>query len=365
MNEIIIFFVFILQDAIPESISFQLTPWRVSAEWIFHSEDNNEWMSEIDYEVDENGEKLKHRHHLTVDDLKTEEYAESTKTIVCKKQKQCPPQLLASKRRLKLESGGSTVVVKQNVLPTAAYPDCGEIVTIKGLKRHREEIHNPKQLNCNFEIPETGEICPFTTTRKRTLLDHQRRIHIEPVAKGRPKKNISRRRKRSPFRARVFDERHKTTIEAIQMNSHLKSVLMTNCEEMKKVGIKLEETQVENDKNEQRLRALEDSTKEKDNEMRKVKTRVIIIESKQKDTDLPDVNDIPAILDYLNLTESSTKKDIRKTINLRLMETSPESLLSKEIYNSSKMEKEKQEELTMFYNEASIVLMKWKKTTIK
>lgn len=43
--------------------------WHLSATWVLDTEQYNEWMSEEDYEVDENGKKLLHRLRLGVDDL--------------------------------------------------------------------------------------------------------------------------------------------------------------------------------------------------------------------------------------------------------------------------------------------------------
>lgn len=43
--------------------------WRVTASWVLHLEEFNEWMSEEDYEVDEQGRKKVHKMRLAVDDL--------------------------------------------------------------------------------------------------------------------------------------------------------------------------------------------------------------------------------------------------------------------------------------------------------
>lgn len=52
-----------------ESVDFPLKSWRVSAEWVLHSQEYNEWMAEEDYEVNKNGERIIHQHQLTVADF--------------------------------------------------------------------------------------------------------------------------------------------------------------------------------------------------------------------------------------------------------------------------------------------------------
>lgn len=51
-------------DASPHS-----GPWRVSSTWLLDSEQYNEWMTEEDYEVDEEGQKKIHRMRMSVEDL--------------------------------------------------------------------------------------------------------------------------------------------------------------------------------------------------------------------------------------------------------------------------------------------------------
>ncbi|XP_050314370.1 SWI/SNF complex subunit SMARCC2 isoform X2 [Anthonomus grandis grandis] len=47
----------------------QTEPWRVTYAWIFDTDQYNEWMSEEDYEVDENGKKKIHPKLMSVEDL--------------------------------------------------------------------------------------------------------------------------------------------------------------------------------------------------------------------------------------------------------------------------------------------------------
>lgn len=66
-------FVIRFQDDVPENINPTQDVWRVSATWILHSQEYNEWMCEEDYEVDESGKKKVHKHRLTVDELMQDE----------------------------------------------------------------------------------------------------------------------------------------------------------------------------------------------------------------------------------------------------------------------------------------------------
>lgn len=58
-----------LPDNIPESPPSPNELWRVSASWVLDLKQYNEWMSEEDYEVDEQGKKKVHQLRLSVDDL--------------------------------------------------------------------------------------------------------------------------------------------------------------------------------------------------------------------------------------------------------------------------------------------------------
>lgn len=60
---------FDLPEMVPESPASPGDRWRVSASWAIDLEQYNEWMSETDYEVDEQGRKKVHRHRLGVEDL--------------------------------------------------------------------------------------------------------------------------------------------------------------------------------------------------------------------------------------------------------------------------------------------------------
>lgn len=313
--------------------------WCVSANWVLDSKDYNEWMCEEDYEVGNNGEKKVHPHHLCVDDFYEQVQTEKAnrsgakKTPVSKSKSNEKPSVSKS------ESKRSTAKSREPVLPTTQCPHCEKVMTMKSLARHIREKHSEiDNLKCKF--------CDFTAKREDALYAHQKRIHFEPVAMGRPKKG-NKHRSRSPFRVEVFKGRHKSAIETFETNLRMKDVI--------------EKTEINLKKNDDRLKELEEAKKQKDIEFSKVKARMTILESKQKTDELPELKNIPALLVHLNLTENSSKEDIRKIINLRLMELSCESSLSREIFTSSKISEQVKQSLIMYYNEAREILTKWKK----
>lgn len=308
-------------------------------------------MSEEDYEVDNNGKKLIHRYRLSLENL-------SKKKPKTKKSNRSPSPDGSSKKKRKTEANQSRSLERSNVLPTTQCPVCDKTITLKGLERHRREKHtdDPNTFQCNIQVS-SGKICPFTAKRETVLLDHQRRKHFEPKKIGRPKKNEQPRRSRSPFLVRIFEDRHASTAKTHQMNVQLEKALQSNAELLTEMGRNLQETQNEQMKNAQRLKALEEIKRQKEIEFRKVKTRIAMIESKQRLEDLPDLKDINSLLHYFNLDENCTKEEVRKVVNLRLMESSPESIVSQDIF--SNMTKEKREERTVFHNQASEVLLKW------
>jgi len=53
----------------PENPTSPSDCWRVSASWVLDLDQYNEWMSEEDYEVDEQGRKKVHKLRLSVEDF--------------------------------------------------------------------------------------------------------------------------------------------------------------------------------------------------------------------------------------------------------------------------------------------------------
>lgn len=97
-------------------------------------------------------------------------------------------------------------------------------------------------------------------------------------------------------------------------------------------------------------------------ELSKMKTRIAIMESKQTtDSNLPDLESIPTLLHYFNLTTNSTDEDIRKTINLRMLEASTDSVVSAEIFTTMSITEDERENREIFCNKAMDVLLKWSK----
>lgn len=335
------------QDDISEEIHLPLNTWRVSADWLFDSEEFNEWMSEEDYQVNKNGKKLVHRHRWTLDDFFNDPNISDS---VPAKNEQIKNRSQSKRKSIprSIQSTGVQILKKrkgdQGILPLTTCQVCKISITFKSLERHLKEMHGPT-IKC--------DLCTFVTRREASLLDHQRRKHSDPMKMGRPKKNQQKRRQRSPFRKESFD-RHKSAIDT-------KLALKLTSEVLEKVGRSLEETNEDKKKMEQRLKILEDNKRQKDIEIRKVKSRVAIIECKQKEEELPDLRNLTGLLNYFNLRKDATKEDINRTINLRLMEINPESTVSKEVFTCN-MTKEKRQELSMFYNQASEMLLRWKDT---
>lgn len=340
--------------------------WRVSAEWVFDSMKFNEFMAEDDYEVDRAGNVLVHRHILSVEDI--DEIASlgiDSETVFnesSRKRKKNgngstssvreePKKTAKSKKPNKIveeteENSSSTS--KNNILERTHCPVCNISISAKALPRHHLNKHSEdaEKFVCT--------LCEFKTNRRETLLDHKRRKHFEPVKLGRPSKQDvrqkSRQRKRSPFRLDAFQSRHTITLKTLEANAKLQGI-QNEIETTKKT-------------NEERLMALENAFKKKENELSCVKTRITIIESKAKELKLPALKDIPGILDFLNLNQNATKEQIRQTINLRLMELSPESSVSNEIFTNLKTTDDDRQKTLMFLNQASDILIKWKKAQL-
>lgn len=60
---------FDLPDSVPDNPGSPEDRWRLSASWAIDLEQYNEWMSEEDYEVDDQGRKKNHKLRLAVEDL--------------------------------------------------------------------------------------------------------------------------------------------------------------------------------------------------------------------------------------------------------------------------------------------------------
>lgn len=165
-------------------------------------------MREKDYEVDLNGAKKTHQHKLAIDEI-----------VKGKKKTGQQLEIVRSRKRNRSPSnaprdGKRKFKVVAQKLPTTECPNCGKTIAIKSLKRHIREKHGNEVFKCI--------ICKYETTRKSLLQDYQRRIHMEPVRLGRPKKksHVSHR-ERSPFRVGNFEMRHAIKIEKFESTAIL------------------------------------------------------------------------------------------------------------------------------------------------
>lgn len=75
---------FDMPDNIPDCPGSPADRWRVSAQWVRDLDQYNEWMSEEDYEVDEQGRKKIHKLRLSVEDLMSSEGDKGRKAVQAK-----------------------------------------------------------------------------------------------------------------------------------------------------------------------------------------------------------------------------------------------------------------------------------------
>lgn len=220
--------------------------WRISAEWIFHSHKHNEWMNEKNYEVDENGKKIVHHPDFFCIDTETST-STSTGTSTSKGTSTRTNTLTTAKKRSSSSTSRSTEAdnkrkcdkkqvakkAPKNVLPKTQCSVCNKTMTNNALIRHMIEIHesNADKFSCN--------LCDKSYKRETILLDHKRRVHLEPRKMGRPNRNEKKHRSRSPFRKSVFEGRHG---QSLQMNTQMMNVL-------NELEGKLEKTQNKQKKN--------------------------------------------------------------------------------------------------------------------
>lgn len=78
---------FDLPDNVPECPPSPAERWRVSAQWVLDLAEYNEWMSEEDYEVDEQGRKKVHKFRLTIDDIMSAGESDKAKKPISAKNK--------------------------------------------------------------------------------------------------------------------------------------------------------------------------------------------------------------------------------------------------------------------------------------
>lgn len=104
-----------LETAGLEGLSIESTPsphsgpWRVSSTWVYDTDQYNEWMSEEDYEVDENGVKKVHPRLMSVEDLMNPSEDRNKKNKGGKRKRSPSPPSKVGKRK----SGRSPAVGKK------------------------------------------------------------------------------------------------------------------------------------------------------------------------------------------------------------------------------------------------------------
>nr|XP_023013071.1 SWI/SNF complex subunit SMARCC2 [Leptinotarsa decemlineata] len=84
-------------------------PWRVTCNWIYETDQYNEWMTEEDYEVDENGIKKVHPRTMSVDELMNPSEDRNKKNKGGKRKRSPSPPSKVGKRK----SGRSPAVGKK------------------------------------------------------------------------------------------------------------------------------------------------------------------------------------------------------------------------------------------------------------
>lgn len=101
---------FDMPDNVPECPPSPAERFRVSAQWVRDLDTYNEWMSEEDYEVDEQGRKKIHKLRLSVEDLMSAgDSDKSKKQIAAKGKRKRSPSPKGAKRK----SGRSPAVFQQ------------------------------------------------------------------------------------------------------------------------------------------------------------------------------------------------------------------------------------------------------------
>lgn len=101
---------FDLPENVPQCPPTPSDLWRVSAQWVRDLDTYNEWMSEEDYEVDEQGRKKIHKLRLSVEDMMSAgDSDKSKKSIGAKNKRKRSPSPKGAKRK----SGRSPAVFQQ------------------------------------------------------------------------------------------------------------------------------------------------------------------------------------------------------------------------------------------------------------
>lgn len=177
------------------------------------------------------------------------------------------------------------------------------------------------------------QLLQFPSKAKRPFVGSPATSSPGTASKGASKKK-EERKPRSPFRKATFEARHSTSIA---------------------FGEKMDERL---SKLEHSVGDLRNDSINKDILLAEQKIRISILEKKQKTKSRPNVSNVNDLLEYFDLDEKATIDEIRNIINTRILEVSPESLISSAV-NDDMNEEERDAEVT-YLNQALGVLTKWK-----
>lgn len=311
-----------------EDIFDELGMHRVSASWLFDSDKFNEYMDEFDYKVNSEGKKQTHNHVMMVDDLMDIETVDEVKEKV-----NFEADARAELEIVQTKKHSRALATTEKAMPTTNCDICGTSVTVKGLGRHKKAKHGPKKYKCDS--------CSYKATREDSLQSHIWRIHLAPIKKGRPKKRSIPKAKREPFRMKVVKEQFG---HVIGEREKLKNEFEQERAKLKK---EIEEKQAKYEQDKRKYEELE--------------IRLRIMEKKkpiEKAESLPNLKDIPAVLKFFGLSEGDSIGTIRETINIKILEVSPESMVLGAGVDD--WTEEEQEKRVMFLNQAMEALMDWK-----
>lgn len=143
---------FDMPDNVPDCPGSPAERWRVNANWVRDLDNYNEWMSEEDYEVDEQGRKKVHKLRLSVEDLMPSD-APKKSALPKGKRKRSP-----SPKGQKRKSGRSPAVFQQK----KTRPDDDES---EDLTKDMDEP--PAEPNIQEVKPSASSAGPATPTTKR------------------------------------------------------------------------------------------------------------------------------------------------------------------------------------------------------
>ncbi|XP_044741345.1 SWI/SNF complex subunit SMARCC2 isoform X2 [Chrysoperla carnea] len=168
----------------PETPPTHTGPWRLTASWVIESDQYNEWMTEEDYEVDENGVKKVHKLRLSVEDLMNPSIDDKSKKKHKRKKSPSPPPKPGKRKSGRSPavggggitsssvSGGNSNSNSSNSSGSAAKKHRGEDMESEDLTKDMEEpVSEPNIVEVNV---------PAKTTPGVNKKDHE----LQPLKGG-------------------------------------------------------------------------------------------------------------------------------------------------------------------------------------